>query len=480
MVDKDSSSSDPKDSVNFRKLRYFCDLLYAQNHPAVKEIRSGFLKRRTRILKSYNSRFYVLTASGFLHQFKSDNFSSNQIPQMSLCLRECEICEHSPSDSQTYKFSLKGFKNGNSRRIHTFIFKTSTYDEMIDWYNDIKKFTGLLNMPENEFRDYIVALQTGNSSDRQATNIPNDASCQENKFSLVLKDDVNIMTSASNNFYEAKSPVHNGQTDDMTNKEDINKECIINGNGDLNKDSSFDEKNGISVCMNGDITSEHEKSEKNMSTHTSALLNTSGVCVNDSIDLKDTALEFSSSSYSSTNEYSSPMEIQNSSLDHKSDLGKPVVDVQKNSNQRDRSCSLHPVFESQANNNQGLSSLPLLGLSESSSSAITQSKFKEDLGQNALSNLDTTDISDNKLDLEQMQSSKNIGSMNGADNISGMSSDKGLDAVELCSRKSMMESECQLSSVVSGLEVLKKSNCKEFKENSQVLDDNDYSIKKLH
>lgn len=116
MADLDSSSDDPKDSVNFRKLRYFCDLLYAQNHPAVKEIRSGFLQRRTRFLKSYNIRFYVLTASGFLHQFKSDNLSSYQIPQLSLCLRDCEICELSSADSQTYKFSLKGSKNGNSGR----------------------------------------------------------------------------------------------------------------------------------------------------------------------------------------------------------------------------------------------------------------------------------------------------------------------------------------------------------------------------
>ncbi|KTW29178.1 hypothetical protein T552_01135 [Pneumocystis carinii B80] len=473
------------DSVNFRKLRYFCDLLYAQNHPAVKEIRSGILQRRSGFFRSFSSRFYVLTPSGFLHEFKSDNFSFYQAPKMSLCLRECEICEHSSADSQTYKFSLKGSKKGNSDRNHKIVFRTNTYDDMIDWYNNIKKFTGLFNMPENEFRDYIVALQVGNSADDQARDAPNDASDKKEEFSLPLKDgfkdDIDIMTSLSSAFYETLSSEHNGRVDDAANKEDINKDHVVNENGDLNKDNSSGEKNGTLVCLNGDITSGQEKSEKDLSADTSALLDNSGTCANVSIGLKDTTFKsLSRSSYSSTNEYSCPMEIQNSSLDNKSNLGESAVDTQKDSNQKDQSCSLYPVAEFQANNNQESCSLPSLGLSQSSLLAATQSKFKEDLGRTTLSNLDTSDVSDNKLDSEQVQSPKNIELANKEDNISDVPSDKALDGAESCSRKSLVKPEYQSLSAVSGLEVLEESDHKELKENQKVLDDNDYSTKELH
>lgn len=232
--------------------------------------------------------------------------------------------------------------------------------------------------------------------------------------------------------------------------------------------------------MNGDVVSEQGKLEKDTSTDTSVLLNASGTCANDSTNLKNEIFETSSgSSYSSTNEYACPMEIRSSS-DQNSDLGKPVVDTQKNFNQRDRSCSLHPVFEPQVNNDQGSCPLSSPGLSQLPSSTIAQSKFKEDLGKAPLSNLDTADISDDKLDSEQAKSSENVGSVNGTGNIYEAPSDKVLDGAELCSRKSLVELECQSPSAVSGLEVSEKSNHKEFQESLQVLDDNDCSTKELH
>lgn len=145
-----------------------------------------------------------------------------------------------------------------------------------------------------------------------------------------------------------------------------------------------------------------------------------------------------------------------------------------------RSCSLHPVFEPQVNNDQGSCPLSSPGLSQLPSSTIAQSKFKEDLGKAPLSNLDTADISDDKLDSEQAKSSENVGSVNGTGNIYEAPSDKVLDGAELCSRKSLVELECQSPSAVSGLEVSEKSNHKEFQESLQVLDDNDCSTKELH
>lgn len=109
-------------------------------------VREGRLERRSKFLKSYSSGWYVLTCS-YIHEFKSSDRRKDQTPVMSLSLDSCLVSEHSKDDgklSGAYKFVLYSkLQNGLIHRGHNWVFRCSTYQGMIEWYNDIKALTSL-------------------------------------------------------------------------------------------------------------------------------------------------------------------------------------------------------------------------------------------------------------------------------------------------------------------------------------------------
>ncbi|KAG4303987.1 hypothetical protein PORY_002640 [Pneumocystis oryctolagi] len=382
-----------EDFISFRAFRCLGDILYGQNHPAAKEIRSGILERRTKIFKSYSSGFYVLTPSGFLHEFKSDNLSCDQVPIMSLSLRDYEISDHSPANASSYKFSLKGCKHEHSHRVHTWVFRTKTYQELLDWYNDIKKFTGRSYMSDDEFRDYIVGLQIGNIENSQIIHGQNGVSDQERQFSLTLDSDfkngVDIMTSISTVLYgESKS-----QTD---------MEC---------SKSNVDEENKVDLVSSDcglfdTVSSKQENSEDNVLTDAPVLLDASDACLNDSSNLKDVVVSKSSPSfgrdslyYSSTDECHCPLESQKFS-GSEPELAKQSIDVQKSSNKEDLSCCLLVPSESQTNQSEQQlisSSVP----DDQPLCIDVQSRFTEDIEKSVSFNTDSVCVPVDKLDSEK-------------------------------------------------------------------------------
>lgn len=109
-------------------------------------LREGFLERRSKFLKSYSSGWYVLTCNYF-HEFKSSDRKKDQVPALSLLLDQCHVSEHSKDDgkpSGVYKFVVHTkLPNGIISKGHNLVFRTDTYKNMIDWYNDIKALTSL-------------------------------------------------------------------------------------------------------------------------------------------------------------------------------------------------------------------------------------------------------------------------------------------------------------------------------------------------
>lgn len=107
--------------------------------PLTFEVRSSFLERRSKFLKSYSRGYYVLTAT-FLHEFKTADRKKDLLPVMSLPLDDIELEEHSKRDTNQYKFVLKKVGKLSS---HKFIFRAENYDLMLAWYNDIKNLKNL-------------------------------------------------------------------------------------------------------------------------------------------------------------------------------------------------------------------------------------------------------------------------------------------------------------------------------------------------
>ncbi|KAL8915563.1 MAG: hypothetical protein Q9171_000128 [Xanthocarpia ochracea] len=111
-----------------------------KDHPAASEVRSGMLERKSKYLKSYTPGWYVLTPT-HLHEFKSPDRITSQVPVMSLNLAEQKLGSHSGTDSSSHKFMLKGRQTGGIHRGHAWVFRAESYDTMLAWFEDLKSLT---------------------------------------------------------------------------------------------------------------------------------------------------------------------------------------------------------------------------------------------------------------------------------------------------------------------------------------------------
>ncbi|WLF81742.1 phosphatidylinositol 4,5-bisphosphate-binding protein [Lodderomyces elongisporus] len=164
--------------------RHFHDLIIKNIDSNLNAaVREGFLERRSKFLKNYSSAWYVLTCS-FIHEFKSNDRKKDPHPVMSLPLDSCAVSDHSKNDGKVdgvYKFILTS-KSANAlmHKTHKWVFRTNTYQNMIDWFDDIKKLTSLPTpsarariLPNRSREDVnsaaLAQTLSGNSSIRSPT-----------------------------------------------------------------------------------------------------------------------------------------------------------------------------------------------------------------------------------------------------------------------------------------------------------------------
>lgn len=128
-----------------------------KDHPAAAEVRSGMLERKSKYLKSYTPGWYVdlsptramyltdllryVLSPTHLHEFKSPDRISSQVPVMSLQLAEQKLGSHSGTDSSSHKFMLKGRQSGGMHRGHSWVFRAESHDTMLAWFEDLKNLT---------------------------------------------------------------------------------------------------------------------------------------------------------------------------------------------------------------------------------------------------------------------------------------------------------------------------------------------------
>lgn len=155
---------------NLPKRDYKLILYDKINDPFTFEIRSSFLERRSKFLKSYSRGYYVLTST-FFHEFKSADRKKDLIPVMSLPLDDIELEEYSKKDSNQNKFVLKKVGKLSS---HKFIFRADNYELMLSWYNDIKNLKKISaplqranyaskNHVQKKTNDQLSRISTNNS-----------------------------------------------------------------------------------------------------------------------------------------------------------------------------------------------------------------------------------------------------------------------------------------------------------------------------
>ncbi|KAF3168448.1 hypothetical protein TWF225_011768 [Orbilia oligospora] len=145
-VERDPDFVDPRIPV-----RVFDSVEYpGWNHPAAVEVRAGLLERKSKYLKSYTPGWYVLSPS-HLHEFKTPDRNHDMTPVMSLYLPDCTMGSHTQPGANSHKFVVKGRQTGALHRGHSWVFRAETHEDMIGFYENIKKLIELSGPERNAF-----------------------------------------------------------------------------------------------------------------------------------------------------------------------------------------------------------------------------------------------------------------------------------------------------------------------------------------
>ena len=114
-----------------------------------------------------------------LHEFKSPDRITSQVPLMSLHLPDQKLGSHSNPDSSSHKFMIKGRQSGGVHRGHAWVFRAESYDTMLAWYDDIKNLTEKTGEERNAFiRAHARSVSAGSN---KALSISDDGAMDEDE-----------------------------------------------------------------------------------------------------------------------------------------------------------------------------------------------------------------------------------------------------------------------------------------------------------
>ena len=113
------------------------------DHATTKPVLAGRLNRKSTMLKRQHASYYVLTPSGFLHEYKDADATSNPEPTLSLKLADCDLL-NPPEKSGKAGFKIKGKDKGKAfgGMTHEYSFKTDSMEEATKWWEKINHFIG--------------------------------------------------------------------------------------------------------------------------------------------------------------------------------------------------------------------------------------------------------------------------------------------------------------------------------------------------
>ncbi|KAF2670306.1 PH domain-containing protein [Microthyrium microscopicum] len=115
-----------------------------QHHRATIPLISGSLDRRTKLLRKYETGYYVVTASKYLHEFKTDDdVAKDPVPEISLYLPDCVVGQ---IDGDMFAIKGKDVSKGKMGiKMSTnseYKFKGHTHDSAEQWWEIIRAAAG--------------------------------------------------------------------------------------------------------------------------------------------------------------------------------------------------------------------------------------------------------------------------------------------------------------------------------------------------
>ena len=122
----------------------------SKEDPSVIAVHSGYIERKKRFTRAYRESYFVLTPSGFLHEYSSSDPAQATSPLFSLFLPLCTLGPASSSSAKSHKFHIEGRKDGagstktgslraiGRRSQLAWSFRSRSHDDMMEWWNDIR------------------------------------------------------------------------------------------------------------------------------------------------------------------------------------------------------------------------------------------------------------------------------------------------------------------------------------------------------
>jgi hypothetical protein len=146
-----------------------------QNHKATKPLLAGSLDRKSKIMRKFETSYYVVTPSRYLHQFTTDDdIAKDPVPEISLFLPDCQV---GAIDGQKFNVKGKDVSKGklgvNISTSHEYQFKAHTVPDAQIWWEVLRDCAGQVtnDVPISEPNSPAIAQKTasGSSTDAAAT-----------------------------------------------------------------------------------------------------------------------------------------------------------------------------------------------------------------------------------------------------------------------------------------------------------------------
>ncbi|EMC99683.1 hypothetical protein BAUCODRAFT_21436 [Baudoinia panamericana UAMH 10762] len=114
-----------------------------QGHRSTQPLIAGSLEKKGKLLKKYDTAFYVVTPSKYLHEFATDDdFSKDPSPEHSLYLPDCEI---GAVDGNKFTVKGKDTSKGALSKLSpssTYQFRAHTPEDAMKWHRVISSVAG--------------------------------------------------------------------------------------------------------------------------------------------------------------------------------------------------------------------------------------------------------------------------------------------------------------------------------------------------
>ncbi|CBX99000.1 hypothetical protein IAQ61_001277 [Plenodomus lingam] len=135
-----------------------------QNHRATQPLIAGSLERKGKIMRSYDTNYYVVTPSKYLHEFKTDDdFAKDPVPEMSLYLPDCIIGAVNGNKFNVKGKDVSGGKIGGAFAMsHEMQFKAHTPQAAAQWWEIIRNAAGTVttDLPDSTPTSPVAAEQS--------------------------------------------------------------------------------------------------------------------------------------------------------------------------------------------------------------------------------------------------------------------------------------------------------------------------------